>query len=111
MLLTGPLLIIIGAKTGLFAAVIPLVIPAMLLVFTVGLKLAAPRLPWGQATTAGATILVVHFGIEHLALHWLHFPPMIIAGEYVIQAICIYGFGRYWITKGYTPDWANWWPE
>lgn len=80
--------------------------PTLIFVWLIGAKLAAPKLPWMQVVLAGTVIIIVHFGIEAF-----HFVPANFIGEKIIQAICVLGFGAYWVRRNYIPSSANYWPE
>lgn len=94
-------------KTGdydVFHYFIPTIIP----IVAVGMKFMATRLPWMQLGIFALTIIVVHFIIELLTQS---FPPLFFIGDLVIPSICIFGFGRHWVSKGYIPLSSNRWPE
>lgn len=79
-------------------------VPCGIAISLVGIKFAAPRLPWGHVFSAGVVIWLVHFAIEkshNVALH--------IVGEVLFEAICVIGFGAYWVRKGYIPAFSNRW--
>ncbi len=94
-------------KTG-EAGIYTYLVPVLILVAFIGMKIAAPRLPWKQAALAGGVVLTTHFVTEHLTII---FPPFLFLGEVVIQVICVMGFGRYWVANGYIPASSNSWPE
>jgi len=77
-------------------------LPTLFVIVLVGTKLAAPRIPWLQV----AALALVVFGI-HLAAE--HFIPLMLIAERVIKAVCILGFGTYWVAKGYLPRESNRW--
>ncbi|PTN32678.1 hypothetical protein C6366_16070 [Desulfonatronum sp. SC1] len=84
-------------------------IPAMLGVALVGMKFAAPRIPWFQLALALGAVFVTSSALDLLALKVS--PLFFLAGNVSIPVICVLGFGRYWVSCGYIPRWSNWWPR
>ncbi|MDN7998167.1 hypothetical protein QZN00_13525 [Burkholderia multivorans] len=83
-------------------------IPVCLVVVAIGMKFSAPRLPWAQVGLLAVSIIAVHFVIEKLVPS---FPPIFFVGDLAIQGICILGFGRFWVRKGYIRSSMNNWLE
>lgn len=81
--------------------------PTMLGVALVGMKFAAPRIPWFQLLLALGAVFVTSSVLDVLALKvsLLFF----FVGNVVIPIVCVLGFGRYWVSRGYIPRWSNWW--
>ncbi|WP_262964292.1 hypothetical protein [Methylobacter psychrophilus] len=74
----------------------------LLLIVLVGLKLAAPKLPWFQCALAVSVVFVIHVVAEHV-------QPLILIAEKVIEVVCVAGFGVFWVKKGYIPKESNRW--
>jgi hypothetical protein len=77
-------------------------LPTLFVIALIGMKLAAPRIPWPQL----ALLVVAVFGIHLLAEHLL---PLMLIAEKLIEIVCVLGFGAYWVAKGYIPRESNRW--
>jgi hypothetical protein len=69
-------------------------LPIWFVILLLGGKLAAPRIPWLQI----AALVVVVFGVHFFGEH---FPPFMLVDEKITEVICVFGFGAYWVAKGY----------
>jgi hypothetical protein len=80
--------------------------PVMLGLALFGMKLAAPSIPWFQLVLALGIVFFTSNVLDELALkaNLLFF----FAGKIVIPAVCVLGFGRYWVKRRYIPHWSNW---
>lgn len=67
-------------------------------------KWAATDIHWAQVGLCCLVILGVHF----VGAHFTWAPAYLIADK-LIEAICILGFGTYWVKRGYLPKSANRW--
>lgn len=77
-------------------------LPTLFVIVLVGMKLAAPRIPWLQVTALVVVVFIIHLVAEH-------FIPLMLVAERVIEAVCVLGFGAYWVAKGYLPRESNRW--
>ncbi len=101
---------ITGALFGLYALlsgnfhVFELLVPVLLTIAIFGMHFAAKAIPWWQLVSAGAVIWLIHFGSE-----LVHIAPIAILGEKIVEIVCVFGFGTYWVRKGYLPKNRNRW--
>jgi len=82
--------------------------PILLGVCLIGMKWAAPRIPWLQLLAALFVVFTVDAFFGWLG-HATAIPVIVLAADKVIEAFCVLGFGAYWVTKGYIPLAANKW--
>jgi hypothetical protein len=82
------------------------VMPFLYLIALVGMKFAAPLLPWQQASAAVGTVVAISILSHGLvtSVPLLHF-----FFEQVIGCICVWGFGDSWVRKGYLNPENNTW--
>lgn len=76
-------------------------------VIAVGIKLAAPRVPFLEAILCMVSAFAVNYLCSYLFTSvspLFHFVEGV-----VIEALCVLGFGAHWVRKGYIPPWANRW--
>ena len=84
--------------------------PVLLTICLVGIKWAAPAIPLLQIV-----VLIVLLFLIHYLVDWLvaaeHLPPLALLGDKVVEVVCVFGFGAFWVRRGYIPASANHWPE
>jgi hypothetical protein len=79
-------------------------IPVLLIITMIGQRFAAPAIPWMQLVLLCFIILGVHLLVE-----LIHSAPIFLLVDYVLEGLCVYGFGHSWVKKGYIPHEANHW--
>jgi hypothetical protein len=82
----------------------PIIVIAL---FPLALKLAAPRIPFGQVITCSFIVLVLNY-LSCIMLSGGSFVLWWLLGK-SIQVICVLVFGVYWSYCNYIPAWANKW--
>ncbi len=76
-------------------------------VITIGMKFAAPRIPWLEVAICTVTILSINLIIGYMFAN--HSPLYFLLGEVLIPTVCVFGFGVRWVYKSYLPASANYW--
>lgn len=79
-------------------------IPILLCVCLVGMKFAAPRIPWLQLALAMVSVFVINSIFDCFSAS---LPPIALLADKVIMFFCVFGFGAFWVKKGYIPASAN----
>lgn len=77
------------------------------LVIAIGMKYAAPKIPFVEIVVCVATSLLGMEFFDYLFV--TQSPIFLIVGNLVSPAICVMGFGYRWVKKGWLPEYANRW--
>jgi hypothetical protein len=103
------LALISASVVGVGFSAWPWAIPTAVVVGLMGVKLlGAKSIPWLQVVLASGSIVLVHVLVEELVMH-TGFVPLIKLGELLFPIVCVLGFGRHWVKRGYIPAEANHW--
>jgi len=74
-----------------------------------GMKFAAPRIPWKPLIFCIGIVILISVGFDALVLKVS--PIFFWIGNIAIPLLCVYGFGSYWVKRKYIPEWSNFWPS
>lgn len=78
-------------------------LPLAIAIALVAMKWAWPKIPGYQLAMLGLSVASIHFGMEHFG------PFASLLSEYVLEAVCVFGFGAFWVRRGYLSKEANRW--
>ncbi|WP_092238839.1 hypothetical protein [Desulfobacula phenolica] len=81
--------------------------PFLMIIALFGMKFAASRIPFIQLTIAVGTVSGVST-VTNILCNQVSFLFYFL-GDFLIPIICVHGFGRYWVSKGYLPARNNFW--
>ena len=78
--------------------------PILLCVCLIGMKFAAPKIPWLQLILAMGPVFIINLIFYFLSGS---LPPIALIADKIIMFVCVFGFGASWVRNGYIPAAAN----